>query len=926
MSPATTRPRRARARPLAKEPGSVTFEHDLPAEVHWFVGRERELERAAQWLETAPVLFICGIPGIGKTELAYRSARALRELPAFRKARTLIARLRGTTAAADLLAGLCRELRPRPRRGSPKRGGSALRCATDALETPHVIIIDALEHLDDEAVALLLDGLSRHQRASRVLVTSRRAPRAHVGAAPIPILNLDALDDASAMQLVETTGRGLCLDRPVLEALVRNASGSPYEIQRRLEGVAMPTTRLPDILADFIRALPPGPRGLLLRLSLLPADVTPRMCSKKLGAICSDAHLRVLSDSVLVTGSAPMRVHEIVRDAARRGATPSEIRAAAQMIAACLSATDGGEASPSNLVAAARTLADAGQDDACLALVERHYPTIARAGLDEGLLGPLEQLSPKVRDRSTADALRARILFRLGRIADAERVLAEHGGPSTDPHRSLLTGAILQRRGRLDEALEWCRPGERCGRDRATEIGRRLQVAATLALAGRAAAAHGELAKLGAVERERDARKVALVRAFAFAMEQRFAEAERSLKAMRRSSEDVDDIDASALTLRVLVASESDDVRTAKEYLSELVAVARSVACPTAWLDVATGVVELAAGDCRSATNTLGRALAQLSTWGDAPMRSLCAQFLARAHLATGRTDKAIDVLSETSSSITVGSLSVSSLALLARTLASCGGSKQVEELLALATQRASASPRASAVVQQARAFVLGLAGDVEGARTELVRAEANAAGDLSSEMSVALERAEVELLGGDATRALEDARATREYYASTGRSYLEARAAVSVATALLVLGRPKDHAVYEEALQRARLLIAQGGYEHLAARIATLKVASSRRDGAEPPAFNGPAEAGFEIDVFRFMTSPGTFPRVPPGVKRLVEGLGGTPGASCWSSTRKARERCRARASRRSSRSTIFSSISRRESFAPVTSSLPSP
>jgi MoxR-like ATPase len=284
----------------------VAFGHDLPAEVPWFVGRERELERAAGWLVTAPVLFICGVPGIGKTELAYRVARALRELPAFRRAPTLIARLRGTTSSAEVLASLCRELRPRARRGSPTDGESALRCLAQALnETPHVVILDGVENLDDEAAALLLDGLSRHQRASRILVTSRRAPHAHLGAAPIPVIHLDPLDDASAMRLVETTGRGLDLDRPTREALVRAASGSPYEIQRRLEGVAMPTTRLPDILADFIRDLPAGPRGLLLRLSLLPADVTPKACGKKLGAICSDAHLRVLSDCVLVTGSAP---------------------------------------------------------------------------------------------------------------------------------------------------------------------------------------------------------------------------------------------------------------------------------------------------------------------------------------------------------------------------------------------------------------------------------------------------------------------------------------------------------------------------------------------------------------------------------------------------------------------------------------------
>jgi hypothetical protein len=59
---------------------------------------------------------------------------------------------------------------------------------------------------------------------------------------------------------------------------------------------------------------------------------------------------------------------------------------------------------------AARTLADAGQNDACLALVERHYSAIARAGLDAGLLVPLEQVSAKVRVRSNADALGAPVV------------------------------------------------------------------------------------------------------------------------------------------------------------------------------------------------------------------------------------------------------------------------------------------------------------------------------------------------------------------------------------------------------------------------------------------------------------------------------------------------------------------------------------
>lgn len=198
-----------------------------------FIGRSRDLVRAAGASHRSRLVTIVAPGGIGKTRLAVELTRGrvpLCNLACVRTGAELIDALRGTLGM--LLPGAIRA------------GESQIE--TLAAHLPHRLILDNAEGLGEEAETVLSQLLALAPQC-RVLVTSRRA----LGLPGEVVLPLDPLSPAAsrrlARRLAQSSGKGSLLPD------VAAAHGSPLALELAVGGgeVANLSTRLKLLLSGL---------------------------------------------------------------------------------------------------------------------------------------------------------------------------------------------------------------------------------------------------------------------------------------------------------------------------------------------------------------------------------------------------------------------------------------------------------------------------------------------------------------------------------------------------------------------------------------------------------------------------------------------------------------------------------------------------
>lgn len=143
-----------------------------------------------------------------------------------------------------------------------------------------------------------------------------------------------------------------------------------------------------------------------------------------------------------------------------------------------------------------------------------------------------------------------------------------------------------------------------------------------------------------------------------------------------------------------------------------------------------------------------------------------------------------------------------------------------------------AASSRVRALAERGLAFVAALNGRADEARDRLQNTPLPE-GDPGFLMEHELVRTELEMvLGRSPTGTIARAARAREYFARVGRRHLEARASVSLASALLERAEDTDFVRFDEALARSRTLARDHGYVLVEQRCAVLEAKRAVRAG----------------------------------------------------------------------------------------------
>ncbi|MEZ4400171.1 MAG: winged helix-turn-helix domain-containing protein [Kofleriaceae bacterium] len=889
----------------------------FPRAVATWVGRADELARAVALLDRETLHLVYGVGGVGKSELVYKLVEEAQRTPRWSDAATVVLAAQPGGSGAHLAAALKSQVGARKRRIAFAAASAAddLADIAAALELrPTLVFLDDLHHLPPDDTAELLGFLSRHVRASRILVASRVELALPTDAPPPVIHRLGPLDAGATAALVRELAVRLGVPAPDPGAVFARSGGSPFFVLREVAGDATADGGLDDT----VRALPADARALLLAL----AHSRDRLSTGDAQVLAGDASadgdgpgpgvriLRELGRHLLVDVSrGTALVHDLVRDAVVRVAGRRE-RAVAHRQLAELHLAHAGDgtraatpADAGDLLEAIHHLAAAGDVDEAWERCDANYRVIAAAGLDHLLVDTLRLLGDAVDEaRDAIGIMLARILVRRSLIAEAADVLTRLSTGARASLRGLrLAGEVAQRRGRLTEAEALFRQAH----DQADTAGERFQVALEQAdiagLRGHGDVARGVLATALAehpTATDRERARWGWSMTLSYLIPEDFGEAigcvTRAQAAIRGTG--LDDLEMMLAMLEVLARAECDDLAAARALLERVSRAAAGGALREHVGALYAGVVAQAAGDLPEARRQLEHAFAYLFDHGDHVMASIAGYYIARVLLAQGEVARAIELsgrMSRMAQAAELDSLGAHGRTSTAEALLIAGKTVEARTLAEAALDAAFAGAQTRRMARAVLARLAAQDGDLGSARRYLdaVAAElATRPNDLATGAALAaldLDRAGVELHGGDPRAALAAAGRALEHYRKRGRDGQLARALVARAAALIAAADPAGLLEADALVTEASALAERAGLGRVAARCALVRGAVRARRG---DAVGGRSEmlAAVHAGVASMEHGEGRAVRVAlgeapatPGQRALLAALGLAPGAT---------------------------------------------
>ena len=814
----------------------------FPRAAPTYVGRSREIARAAALLGDETLHLVYGVAGIGKTEFVFKVFE--QQLVTDQTLPSVLVSIRSTDDRETALGRIASALGIRRAKASLATGGKvdleaeAAAIAEQLEQTPRLLFIDDAHHIAPADAGLLLGYLSRRVRQSRIVVASRTEIIIDESAPPAVIHRLAPLSSEDTATLVAKLAERLGATALDAGRVFLQTGGSPFLVLRNVAGGGSASgleSTLTDLSADA--------RDLLLLLAVSQFEISiDDVTVAQLRPALSELSSRFLVDE----GRAQLMVHDLVRDQLLRIVSPREISFAHRAAAELLTTRAEQQRTASDYVAVIHHLVLAGEIDEAWESAAQEYRVIAAAGIDHLLLEDLRTIGLRLHERGDpagssrnddVTLLIARILVRRSHITEAADLLATIGdrGDRASLRWLLLAGEVAQRRGRLRDAEDLFRRAQAVAVTGAEQLHAALARADAASLAGNGVAARVVLSALQTqhmpmVPRNRARWGWSLALSYLF--EERFIEGAAAAHAAAAAIADqpMDDLMALLAMLEMLALSECDQIDAARAILAktELVATA-SGALRNQVLNGYRGVLEYHAGDLPLAARLLEGSFGHLAGHADQVLAVLAGYYRARVALAQGESDQAAELASRLTRMAIAAELetlvphgrAVQSEALLV------GG--RVEEARALASL-ALTSPRvcnqAASVSHAVLAEIAALDGDIVTARQLLTTAfawEPNTNEVLPPgvdySIMVELRRAEsamtqawLELLGGDVERAAHVAAVAHDYYRGTHRVALRNRAATLRALALICRGTAGDIAEADVLLDAAGPIAASIG------------------------------------------------------------------------------------------------------------------
>ena len=782
----------------------------------FFFGRTVELERLRALVQE-PVAVVYGLPGIGKSELAYHVEGEL-------LATTTLGALRAVRVTTephmeDVLHGyLLARMSGRP-------GG--LTELTDLLaREPHLLVIDDA-HQASTATAALVDALMRRPRpASRIIVTSRII--IPVVTTPIIIkLGPMSLDETRALALHLAARQGVQLSD--LDSVLVQSAGSPFLLRHLVAGRRRGTTSIDPVQAS-IDTLHTETRRSLIRLAAVSGCSQSRLAAARL--VPDDRVFQSLSDQFLVdAGPERVVIHGLVRDLVMGGADPTLVLESRRTAALVLWESYELHKQPLAAVEAICLSASSGDLDQALARLRAAGRTISNAGLDHLVLPVLERLSTG--GNIDASLLAARIYLRMARIDDAARAL-ETIPPGHEDNLALLVtkATIAERACRLDAATaDFVRALGLAPTGRARTM-LQMRLAIVRALAGD----DDEVARL-AIEvsvalsnpDDIDLGRLSWMRGIILALQLRWVECLAAIEEGRRAAQraGATDLDYLLLLIELMATSELGNVTRSIALAAELAHGQPNEYLRQRMTLLYLGVSELAQGHVDRAVATLQRAFREYDLHHDTLLALLAGHYLGRALLLHGDMERSVDVLAgvvKRARDAGLRPLLGPGQLHLGRALLSVGRVAEAAEL----AEGLVHSPQ-DLIAGEAHALLAykyAFGGDLDHARIEISTALAHVGDREPTWANLVLDQAYIELLGGDPERARTAALSIVEDERRMTRPYSRGRALFVVATADLAAGMV-DPAIV--TLAELDALAEQYGMNYLRARTALLRCATSQ-------------------------------------------------------------------------------------------------
>lgn len=698
-----------------------------------FWGRQPQLERL-QALETEPVALIYGLPGIGKSELAYAAQRLLRFQPTLR--------LLNVSAPE-----------------SPLSLSSVVVTAVGAKDWPDVIakliaerfflVIDDAHRAVPEVVALV-DALMRHGNpSSRLIVTSR--VMLPIATDPLSI-TLGPLEHAAAIALANQLAQRSGNQIEDVELLVAECSGVPALIRRRVSGKRN-SPGLNNPTHQVIQSLPPASQSSLVTFAAVAA------CSQSASAVlnlCDDQAYEQLTQNFLIAPR-PNRfeISEHVRQLVLALADPAVVRAR-QLDAANWLWEEFERTSQPRLAI----------ESICLSLTANHQEqgferlaaaggAIAKASLDHLLL-PVLLRESNTRDCRAIVAI-IRIHLRLSHINAAAQLAATVPASCDSAGLHIARATIAERQCRLQIATREYHAAIGLTSNEQTRSVLQMRLAFVRALAGDIDDCRRLIASTNINQHamsDSEFARLAWLRAGVAALQVSWREALEIIHDGRRAAQrcGASDVDYLLVLLELLATTELGDVEGSRN-------LARTIATnsPSHYLHMrmATfylGVSLLAQGRVQEAAVALERAYQDYDTQDDELLALVAGHFWGRALTLHDETSlRAVEVLSKMvnrAAKAEVGALLGIGRLSLARALLDVGRVAEGDEIARVLIEDPNSMIAGEA--HSLLGFACAFRGDLDEAR-KFIASGLRIIGDLEPvRTNLVLDHAYIEVLGGD--------------------------------------------------------------------------------------------------------------------------------------------------------------------------------